>query len=399
MQTTQTGRALPVERRIHGLISMGAADLTGLIQTLERVSISALPEMYDPKHRSFVFKRHRDSGSVVAAGRSPRYTAIALIGLAEVEAADRACVLHNCDVDFVVDQICNEAATSDCIGDVALTLWAAARLGHPRAGEVYKRLVALDPIQGPVPTVELAWALTALTVAREIAEVENLSGALTNRLIGAFDADAHVFRHMVGLRARRGFRAHISCFADMVYPIQALSRYHVFSGRAEALSVADQAAETICRLQGPEGQWWWHYDNRVGDVAEGYPVYSVHQDSMAPMALFDLKEAGGTDHSAAIALGLEWLAYAPEIEGSLIDLESRLVWRKVARVGPAKLVRRLRAVARRVSRSSKLGCLDMAFAPGRIDYECRPYHLGWILHTWSRSLTFLRQERALEVHQ
>ena len=60
----------------------------------------------------------------------------------------------------------------------------------------------------------------------------------------------------------------------------------------------------ICELQGPDGQWWWHYDTRTGKVVEGYPVYSVHQDSMAPMALLDLEDAGGPQHSEAITRGL-----------------------------------------------------------------------------------------------
>ena len=42
-------------------------------------------------------------------------------------------------------------------------------------------------------------------------------------------------------------------------------------------------ASASCRV--PHGQWWWHYDVRDGSVVERYPVYSVHQHAMAPMAL------------------------------------------------------------------------------------------------------------------
>ena len=83
-------------------------------------------------------------------------------------------------------------------------------------------------------------------------------------------------------------RGHVSCFADFVYPIQALSYYHQATRDARAAEVAISCAERMCQMQGPEGQWWWHFDIRAGRLVEGYPVYSVHQDSMAPMALFAL---------------------------------------------------------------------------------------------------------------
>ena len=100
---------------------------------------------------------------------------------------------------------------------------------------------------------------------------------------------------------------------------------------AKALQAADACAAMICDLQGPAGQWWWHYDSRNDRVLEGYPVYSVHQHAMAPMALHDLAAAGGADHGASIELGLSWLESPPELAVQLIDDEQGVVWRKVAR--------------------------------------------------------------------
>ena len=82
-------------------------------------------------------------------------------------------------------------------------------------------------------------------------------------------------------------------FAAQVYPIQALARLHRSADDQEALAVANSVAAAICTAQGEAGQWWWHYDGRTGGVVEGYPVYSVHQHAMGPMALLDLAEAGG----------------------------------------------------------------------------------------------------------
>jgi hypothetical protein len=174
----------------------------------------------------------------------------------------------------------------------------------------------------------------------------------------------------------------VACFADQVYPIQALARYHSSFGHAPSLAAANRCAEQICELQGDAGQWWWHYDARNGRVIEGYPVYSVHQDAMGPMALLDIAEAGGANFGDEIRLGVSWMQRAPEVGHSLIDEDQRVIWRKVARREPRKLVRGIRAVASRVREDLRLDLLDPLFPPTVVDYESRPYHLGWVLHTW-----------------
>jgi hypothetical protein len=174
----------------------------------------------------------------------------------------------------------------------------------------------------------------------------------------------------------------VGCFADQVYPIQALARLHAETGDTEALRVANQVAAGICEAQGEHGQWWWHYDARSGAVVEGYPVYSVHQLSMAPMALLDLGEAGGDTHIAEIALGLGWMLERPESAESLIDEKLALTWRKVAREDPRKLVRGIKAVASRTGIGAGLGTLDRIYPAAAVDRECRPYELGWLLYAW-----------------
>ncbi|NOS99355.1 MAG: hypothetical protein HOP29_01875, partial [Phycisphaerales bacterium] len=119
---------------------------------------------------------------------------------------------------------------------------------------------------------------------------------------------------------------------------------------------------------------------------EGYPVYAVHQDAMAPMALFAAMDACGGDYSDAIVRGVQWMLSAPElIGGSLIDREADIIWRKVARHEPGKLSRGAQALASRVHRSLRVPGLGKMFRAGRIDYESRPYHMGWILHAFSPS--------------
>ena len=191
-----------------------------------------------------------------------------------------------------------------------------------------------------------------------------------------------IFGHHLPATDLAKYRAHVGCFADQVYPIQALARYAALTGDGDSMAAANRCAARIVELQGDDGQWWWHYDIRTGDVVEGFPVYSVHQHAMAPMALFDLSESGGDDHRSDIAAGLDWMTAHPETSASLLDDQTGAIWRKVGRKEPRKAVRSLRAISTSLSPSLRLRALDLLFKPGKVDYECRPYELGWLLYAW-----------------
>jgi hypothetical protein len=238
------------------------------------------------------------------------------------------------------------------------------------------------PAERPYPVVEIAWTLAALC-----GEPDRLAGdlrdRLADRLVSSFHMSSGMFPHVLGMNWS-GPRWHVSSFADLVYPIHALARYAMVTRGRWALEVAWRCARQMCRRQGAAGQWWWHYDRRTGDVIERYPVYAVHQDAMAPMALFALGDAARADFTPELRKGLAWLAGAPELGGgSLIDERENLIWRKVARREPGRLCRVLQAVASRVHPGLRAPGLDVVFPPGAVDYEDRPYHLGWLLYAWS----------------
>jgi len=209
-----------------------------------------------------------------------------------------------------------------------------------------------------------------------------LAKRIADVLMGSFNPGSNLFPRGAARKGPSSLYTHVCCFADIVYPIQALSYYHQATGDLRAAGIACSCAEHMCQLQGPEGQWWWHFDMRTGRVLERFPVYSVHQDAMAPMALFALAEACGRDYSEAIEKGLQWLLNPPEIPGVIIDMERNIIWRKVGRREPGKLIRSLQAVASRLHPAIKVPCVDIVFPPSSVDYESRPYHMGWILYAW-----------------
>jgi hypothetical protein len=353
-----------------------------LVSRLRALSLRALARMYEPDARLFVFRVRRVAGKVVAEGLSPRYTAITLIGLATDGMADAWRVLGSDSPTDVSAGLLERVTRADNLGDLALSLWAAQTVGYGERQVGWRRLAELRPADQAHPIVEVAWALTALCLDPE-APSGDLRQRLAHRLISAFDPRSAIFPHAVG-EPRAGLRSHVACFADLVYPIHALANYAKVYGDRVARDVAAACARQMCRRQGPAGQWWWHYDLRTGAVIEPYPVYAVHQDAMAPMALFALDGLADPGFVPAVEKGLAWLARAPELHGqSLIDEQADIVWRKVARREPGKLTRYVQSIATRGFPGLRVPGLDRLFPPGAVDFEDRPYHLGWLLYAWA----------------
>src|SRR5262249_20345113 len=124
-------------------------------------------------------------------------------------------------------------------------------------------------------------------------------------------------------------RGSIGSFADQVYPIYAMTRLAQACDTQEPLARALDCAHAICHAQGPLGQWWWHYHARRGHVVRRYPVFTVHQDGMAPMALFALGQATGQNFSRHIYKGLQWDFGNNELAQDMRDESTNLIWRSI----------------------------------------------------------------------
>ncbi len=355
--------------------------LDGYVASLRSLAVRSLARMYVPPERAFLFCLRDADGAIRPEGLSRRYTAITLIGLALESPATVEAVLQEHSLADVYEKLLEGIGEQTNLGDVALAHWAGTAIGHDGRAKALARLQALAPHQGPHHTVELAWVVTALSL-----DPTDPDGALRDAVAKRLAASQNggVFPHLIG--GREGLRAHVACFADLVYPTQALAHHHRLTKDNRSLAAASACGDYMCETQGPAGQWWWHHDHRTGKVIEGYPVYAVHQDAMAPMALFDLQEVTGKDYGPWIRRGLGWLARSPELDGgSLVDAKADIIWRKVARREPNKLARSLQAVASGVHPSLRVPGLDALFPPVTIDREDRPYHLGWLLYAFPPS--------------
>jgi hypothetical protein len=375
-----------------------------LVHRLSDISVRGLAEMYEPRNQTFprTVRAGARRGELVAEGMSVRYAAIAALGLSRLDERTRRQVLAGRDVHDLLPGILGLALAGRDQGGIALAVWAAVEVGSATRPELLRaeqdRLArALDKLTGTLrsgaaaPTVEHAWTVLALLAASGSAEATELAGGpeqlaeatdrAVQRLLVA-QGPGGLFPHAMPADRLGRFRSHVACFADQAYTVLALARYARARSDGPALTAAARCADRLVALQGDQGQWWWHYDWRHGRVVERYPVYSFHQHALAPMAFLELRESGGPDHRAAVARGLGWLVRPPESNADLIADELGVVWRKIGRHEPRRLVRRLRsaACARRPGRQVRW--LERLCPPGAVDRECRPFELGWLLYAW-----------------
>ena len=110
----------------------------------------------------------------------------------------------------------------------------------------------------------------------------------------------------------------------------------------------------------------------TGRVVERYPVYSVHQHAMAPMALFAAQDACDADFREQIYKGLGWIGGANELQQDLKNESASVIWRCIYPPKSRSYLGRI-SVLMGKERTAELSIL----------HECRPYELGWLVYAFA----------------
>ena len=305
-------------------------------------------------------------------------TAICLLGLdrAGVSPAD-----VGLDVSATLAALVGSARAHGYNGAMGLVIWANAVCDGMPVDELLREagfaLADFDRAVAPLTSMETAWLTSGLIHEQrrsQTAAVEGWVAAAVAELLSRYRRDTRVMAHASGAAPlSHRLRRNVANFADQVYSVQAFSFAALAVGHDDAGRCGAELAGRMVELQGDRGQWWWHYDPRDGGVAQAYPVYSVHQHGMAPMALAAVKATGKADHADAADLSRRWLT-SNEMGVSLIDQAAQTVWRDIEYVegGWSGLCRRVRSVLgwKREDERPRL----------KVNFETRPYEWAWCLY-------------------
>lgn len=365
------------------LLSKSAHQTHEDVQELLASSAAGLVQMFDAQRQLFCTKMIRTEHGMVQEGISPRYTMITLMGLHRLEQAGQPSPIA---ISPSFETLFNDSSWINNAGDLGLLLWLCSLVTPDRIFEFFTRHdlnAALEKFADAREhrTMELSWILSGLAHAvhaeKELREkLSPLASKLYATIRGNRDSHA-IFGHQTnsgGLKGR--LRGRLGSFADQVYPIYAFAWAHRAFGFGGALDASIACAEAICAAQGPRGQWWWHYDAKSGHAVGKYPVYSVHQHGMAPLALFAVADAGGKDFSRELYLGLEWIYGANELNQDMRDAATKVVWRCIRPAKSRRYFDQARVMLHLHSGAQTPSDLHVL-------HECWPYELGWLLYAFA----------------
>jgi hypothetical protein len=152
----------------------------------------------------------------------------------------------------------------------------------------------------------------------------------------------------------------------------------------EAASLFSNGVRHAISIQGPQGEWPWMIHVGTGQPFEIYPIFSVHQDSMAMLFLLPALDAGQPRAEEAITRSLAWGFGNNELGVTFYLEDPFFAYRSIER---AERLPRLRRYIRFLSYS--ITRRPGSFGGGRrlrVNEQCRSYHLGWILYAWAERL-------------
>jgi hypothetical protein len=350
------------------------------------LALEGLKPLYNSQQKLYTYRMWGGHLTAMPLAWSVVYTAINLIGLSAVRThgCQEALTTWSEDLESVV----KHSSDTRRFGDIGLILWADATQGSQfidvllplvEKGTSPERLAC-------TPTTELAWLLTGLALAtcnsRSADRAGELASVYYEALLKNYNQDTKLFCHTWAKTHQIDLRTPIGNFADQAYAIFALTEYYELTGTSLALQSALQCARCICALQGKQGQWWWHYDTQRGTVVSRFPVYSVHQDGMAPMALRRVMAVSKEDFTAPIERGLDWLFSDNELHTAMVCRESSVIWRDIERRSPVSYARYLSLGLSRLGLPRLAQAIDRPFLCA-VNREMRPYELGWLVYAFA----------------
>lgn len=356
---------------------------TSTFPRLHGQAVSFLENVYSPELALYPFSTSVAVGQYVNDYRHQpaiRYTINSLLGLQE--AARATGTPEGTEVRSLVDAFLRrQYAHIQSYADLGLLL-VLLQEEHERdhARDAMRRIAEVvgSGAARHLDMQSLGWMLWGLSAAAK-------KGAPTEKTSAeVFDLVRREFVNPESLLPRHSNSVHrrwLVSFGAIVYFLRSLHEYASLTGDNEAHALFSSGVERMIGAQGPQGEWPWLFSVRSGRPVEPYPVFAVHQDSMAMLFLLPALEAGLPTAGAAIERSLAWVFGENELGTPMYTEGPFRAYRSIHRM--AAFPRATRYVG---ALASELGGRRASFAGGRrvrVNHECRSYHLGWLLYTWS----------------
>src|SRR5262245_1078054 len=175
---------------------------------------------------------------------------------------------------------------------------------------------------------DLSWLLWGASRAAEAGAAD--AAGLATRLF------AHLVRlSPVGPLARHTggwYRGHVVSFGSTTYFLRGLYEYARVFGDRDAQVRFERGLRAALSFQGALGEWPWMVSVRRGHALDVYPVYSVHQLSMAMLFLFPALDEGRVEGvPEAISRSYRWVLGENQLGIEFGQQEPFIIFRSLER--------------------------------------------------------------------
>lgn len=344
-------------------------------RSLERIALTRLPELqvasglFRASARIEGVEDETEPGTALQAG------IVVLLGLLRAEEAE---VGQPFSTGALRTRILGDLGGSEVTpGELGLALWSESRAGGEAIGEI-DGLIRRSTVRGfeKIPVEQLAWLATGLSESAVLTGdpdqglIEDVKSELTGRITPAGLArDVHV--HRLGTAAPVASQFHL---------LHALCQM-VRAGDEELREPADRLAGALLGLQREDGAWPGLIDPVRSAAAVIYPILTVTQLAIAPIALRAASELGlVSDFEGAINGSMKWAEGGNALGLDLVhEADARIDRGILPRRKPGALGRGISSAARRIT--------GQAHEPDArqliIDPATSSEDLGWTLEAWA----------------
>jgi hypothetical protein len=347
---------------------------------------SLLERMYRPDEALFPYSTCRRATGFEHDFEHPhtlRYTVNTLLGLQRAARSDGKDPFSSTAAEMVdrfLELHLEEVSSPADLGLLLLLLVEAER-DDSACRELVARIessVTTTPLAA-LTIQDIAWMVWGASAAARV----GTAGAedLARRLFTTMDENFVDPRSLLPRHSLSRYRRDIVSFGGIVYFLRSAYEYGVLTGESRAGRLFEHGVRAMVEIQGPQGQWPWMISSRTGIPLDFYPVFGVHQDSMAMLFLLPALGDGLVDVEVAITRSLDWSLGDNELGVPMYGEGSFFAYRSIHRA--QRLVR-----PRRYARSLARSFAQRPGAPAKpeqltVNRECRSYHLGWILFAWA----------------